>query len=732
MPVIEINEFQGMNARIAKEKLPVVLFPKIVNLEMTQIEGYLRTRKGYKNIITSGLTALSNMTEFVDKNGTREIVLLDGSTLKRIPYSAGYGAVAAITNDERTAGATINTFKPVNKYSELRSGAGVNAATDYPMWYGYIKERDRFNGAETISADDYLDEQYNKDALANLTTLPYTTGFGKGAFGATAHASRATGLGLDESYYALYAAPVFDGYQIGFPQFINSLKIGSSSPTYGSMEIYIWVADVADALKSKRITHIDLFIAESATDVRGQFDSVPAYFLERIDLNSDTDHFLEKTGTVDNGTSKVTIADYADWLTFDSLGMFLYNVEDDEYYRITTETVNGSDMEFTVTPAPTNSASKTVRFINRWRSETISSVDYYVMRTFYDGYYKKLGSEMYEYLGIPTGDEGISDFRYKYGVIAGRRFFAVGFPDRQYGHYSVPYNYDIIPAQNRFPVKRDAMGIVDLADESVLIFYKDRAERVTVYDNTQYRIDEDFLNIGCTNHDSICKINDNIIALMDYKAPALLINGQPVEGFAEPLRDWWDNQLSDTVKEGCITSYNRLRDQIWFSFPDYSTSPYTTGIVFCFDLLAWTQRKVSAWFIIKTDKAIAAATIADDLHLLTSTGTQIQDWNNASQDEAVQGTLRLKLFQNRRFTQRINIERIEADFADSGANSLTIGMYLDESGTASATLTITAANREALLEYAANTVEFEISTASGSQQTDLLTILLYYSELGAI
>jgi hypothetical protein len=341
--------------------------------------------------------------------------------------------VGSISNDERTAGSTIDgtNFYPIVADATLQSGAGISADTERPVWFGYIPERDRFNGAETISAGRYLDEQHNTSALDNLTTLPYTTGFGQGVFGATAHVSRATGLGLGESFYALYAAPVYDGYQRGFPQFINSMKIGTSSPTYGSMEIYVWVADAADALKSKRITAIDLFVATSATDIRGQFDSVPAYFLERIDLNNDTDHFLEMTGTVDNGTSKVTIANYADWLTFDALGMFIYNVDDDEYYRVTTETVNGSDMEFTVTPAPTNSTSKTVRFINRWRSETISSVDYYVMRSFYDGYYKKLGSEMYDYLGIPTGDSGLPDFRYKFSAWNGNRLLISGRPDEE-------------------------------------------------------------------------------------------------------------------------------------------------------------------------------------------------------------------------------------------------------------------------------------------------------------
>lgn len=722
MAILHIDRFEGMNNKIAGEKSPVYLFPKIVNLEFSSVDGHLRKRKGYAVLISTGLTALSNFVEFVDKNDSRQILLLDGTTLKEIPYSGGYGAVASITNDERTAGSTVNTFKPVKDRNEIRSGAGINASTDRPFWYGYIPERDRFNDAVTITAGRYLDEQDALNILKNCLIIEMTN--------TTSDIVDKTDAGLDQGYYTVYIAPVIDKYQRGLPTndptqlaaafvTIKHLNVNASNKTF---QIKVFV-DSLDVQKFKRVTAIDIYVAYSNNSY-SDFTNSPAYFLERVDFNDDGETILEIEGDVGSTTAnKITISSAASWRSFNPVGLFIHDVTNDDYYRVTAYTLSGADGELTVTPNAPANGSATLRFLSRWYANGLD----YEYKTFFDNDLKKLGAEMYTDLGIPSGDEGVADFRYKFGAMAGKRFFACGFSgeEKNYLYYSIANSPDVLPVQNLTTLRQSPTGIIDLGDESVMVFYKNSADRIEVYGNQNHRHQSIFLNYGCTNHDSIVKINDDVIAWMDYTGPVLL-QGLQAQSIGDPIRDWWDNQLSDAEKEACVSLYDRLNQRIIFSFPTYSTSPYTAGICFVFDLKALQDRKVSAWYILHSDVALKSGTLADDLHMLSGNGTAIHDWNNASPSETFDTTLRLKIVQNPILAALVNAEKLRLSIADGGSNTITLNLYIDGASSASLTVTANTGQSEAIFEYIGETFELEFVSNDGSDDFTFKSAVMEY------
>ena len=170
-PLYDIDQWGGQSSLIHKEKLPVALIQSIRNGILSKKLGVIKKRPRYANILTSGLTALNNMIEFVNQNDERILFIQDGTGVEKSIYSGGYGAIAAITNDERTGGSTINQIYPVLWRKELRSSAGMNAATDLPFWFGYIDAITRYPNATTpiaISAGRYLDIQFYNDAFTDL------------------------------------------------------------------------------------------------------------------------------------------------------------------------------------------------------------------------------------------------------------------------------------------------------------------------------------------------------------------------------------------------------------------------------------------------------------------------------------------------------------------------------------------------------------------------------------
>jgi hypothetical protein len=715
-----------MNNRISGEKIPEYLFPLLSNLEGSTKDGQLRKRKGYAVIKNSGITALSNMVEFVDRNGGRQVLLLDGTTLKEMPYSSGYGAVAAISNDERTSGSTVNTFKPVKDRDEIRSGVGVDASTDRPIWYGYIPARSRQNSNSSISAGKYLAEQLvekNSDVLGQVIK--------GGVINGNENYVSGSGFAVTKRF-AVYAAPVIDGYQRGIPHLIDTVNFstesGLSSATQGTLYATIKILD-AYLTEGKRITALDVFVAELDESNVENFEETPAYFLQRVDLNDDSDFFLEIEGNVGVTTAnKIVIDSYSDWLTFFPNAHWIYDETNGNYYQITgtaTNTPGAGQVELTVTPNASADGNSTLKFFSRWSDYTT----FWAFDVFYDKTYKKLGAEMYEYLGIPSGDQGIEDFRYKFGAMAGNRMFAVGFPgdEGNYLYYSTLGNPDIFPVQNVERLHRSPTGIVDLGDESVLVFYKDSADRLEVFGNQNSRKDAGYLDYGCVNHDSIVKINDDVVAWMDYSGPVLM-QGLSVQSIGDPIREWWDEKLTDAQKEACVCLYDRLNQRIIFSFPTYSTAPYMNGVCFVYDLKALRDRKISAWYLMHTDVKLSSTTRADDLHLLSGSDTVIYDWNNSTPTETFATTIKLKIMQNPILSALIVAEKIRLDMDDGDNGDVSLNLYIDESASASLTATIADGQTETILEYIGETFEIGLVSADSDDSFIVKSMNIWHGE----
>ena len=286
MPKREINiiKFDGESSRVSKEDSPPYLFQKVENWRPSNIAGSLVKRTPYTNILTSGITSLQNMKEFQDANGGIQLVTVDNNAIEESVYSSGYGALAAPSNDERTSGKTVygTQSHPIAFNNELRSGAGVNAATDYPFWYGYIAETKRFNDAVTITAGKYLDNQ------VYATPLKYLTNY---SLSLDVFESKVTDTGAAEGNYRFWASPVYDGYQRGFPELLEDTDgawIYSSeqipSGTYGAVEMLFNVA-AASASDYKRITAFDIFVQKIELNKPSETNITdgPIYFLERID-----------------------------------------------------------------------------------------------------------------------------------------------------------------------------------------------------------------------------------------------------------------------------------------------------------------------------------------------------------------------------------------------------------------------------------------------------------------
>jgi hypothetical protein len=140
---------EGEASYVAPEDSPPYIFQKLENLRPAIKIGSAISRDPYTNVIYGGdpvqLSAFQTMKEFKDSNDGINLVIIDNDGIEESVYSAGYGTVAAIANDKRTASSTIygDECNPVTFHDELRAGAGLNASTDRPFWYGYIS-RTRF------------------------------------------------------------------------------------------------------------------------------------------------------------------------------------------------------------------------------------------------------------------------------------------------------------------------------------------------------------------------------------------------------------------------------------------------------------------------------------------------------------------------------------------------------------------------------------------------------------
>lgn len=721
---LEIRKYSGMSTFVSKEDRQIEVLQEARNLRFNHKLGRLVKRHGYNNEIVSSLTSLKNMVEFKNKNSQVLMMLMDGNTLEESVYSAGnYGAIGSITNDERTAGSTIDgdNFNPIIVNKELRSGAGITADTQRPIWYGYIAERDRFNGAETIAAGRYLDEQSYKDKLQTLFHANSTI---------SEFESQVSGKGLDAGYYAVYFVPIIDGYQSSHPErFSNdSAYYIVNLVTYTDNTISM-ILDIDQTLSAdaKRITAFDVFVAYLGTfqiDDPEDAEKFPAYFLERIDMNNDGDFFFTIEGNVGVTTAnKIVIDSYADWLTFGPSFQMVYDEDNDDYYEVTSFTLDSpgaGQVTLDVTPNAAASGAATLKFFSRWLDKTTT----YRYRIFYDNYYKKLGSEMYEYLNLPKGDTGITDFRYLYSANNGVFSLYGGFPnDKNFSYFSVGGSPDIVSAQNIFRHKADVRGIVAIGND-FLVFTDIGIERVTILSNGIIEQNDEYLDAILVHQKAIAKISDNEIAFMSYKG-AYIISNRNVIFVGKHLNEWFvgrDANLTQAQKEACVAHYNDEHNELWFSFPTYTTSPYTAGITMVFDIEAYRGEDLSAWWFMQSDVAFKAFTTNSELHTIAGAATKFVDMS-VSGSESVSTAHKLKLLQNVIPNRLVRWGWLHID-ADVGDENLTVNLYFE--GSASPVVLTLNSDLRGLIAYVKKTLEIEITSTATDGELEYLGMVLEF------
>ena len=716
--------FRGMSSFIAPEKLPKTILEVIENYELMLQLGNLKKRRGYENILTTGLTTLKAMIEFVNSNDDRLLVVQDGTGIKESIYSAFYGGITAITNDERTAGSTVDQAYPLVHNNEIRSPAGIGSDNYRPFWYGYIEAATRFNGEASIAAGKYLTEKFPNtfftDGDDGDLELAFTVHNQSGG-------SHLSGGGVDAGYYNIFVSPVIDGYQRCFPQFAARMSIKQSDD--GIARGYLKVNSTYNENR-KRVTAFDIFIARSDTDYSDDDSDIisdfkealndDAYFYRRINLDEDGKPFLTISGTLEAANPPTYVEfddDFADWETFELQNCLCDFTASTDYTRkiVGARTENGTKVQYGLADLVNadNGLSVTLKIYQGW----YNAGGYELLKINYDNYYFKLGSEMYTYLNIPQGDLGLDDYKHKYGLIVNGRYVGFGFDDDN-GYYSPPNAFDVLCALNIIRLTKKVVGCAK-AGRDAYAFYKTGGSRVSIYGNANIDQDDSFLDVGLTNQKAVAQLDDDSFAFMSYSGPCL-IRGRQKDFIGEDIKTWFERTgdlplFTNAQKEACVAGYNHLKEHIYFSFPTYTTSPYTNGIVFVFDLRAW-RRKFEPWKILKTDTPLYNFTLSEDVHCLAGGLTKIVDFNGSTQDETVSTRLVFNLLKSTRKRVKTLFHRLYLDVDTD--DTVTINAYYDGSSSASALTTINA-DGETKIGQSKQSMKLEITTPASTNDVEI-------------
>jgi hypothetical protein len=208
---------------------------------------------------------------------------------------------------------------------------------------------------------------------------------------------------------------------------------------------------------------------------------------------------------------------------------------------------------------------------------------------------------------------------------------------------------------------------------------------------------------------------------MGYDGPYLII-GRTIRYIGDALRPWFNKTgslplLTDAQKEACVAGHNHLKKLIFFSFPTYTTSPYTTGLVFVFDIRA-LELGFEPWWILKTDIPLYSFTLADDLHLLAGSTTKIVDFNTTeTPDETVSSRILLGMIRNESSGLRHKIlwHKLFVDY--TGNDTITLNVYFDKSDTA-VVLTALNTDKETMIGYIKQFFELELTTDASTNELE--------------
>jgi hypothetical protein len=586
----------------------------------------------------------------------------------------------------------------------VRSGAGISA-NNTPFWYGHIPAKNRFNGVAAISSGRHLDSLSYKGRTSEIISDVIV--------GVGSNTNNKGGFTSDNGEKLIvYASLVFDGQRgesVKLYPFVDSDFAANLLYTDANLDVTIKIS-TANLNKLPRLDAIDIFVAEANTGLEDA-ENFPAYFVGRIDMNDQGEYFLEQTGVLDSGAQTITIADSSSWHTFSLNEAWCYDVTNDRNYLIDTDLDSSGSRVMTIRaegdtiPA---SGSASLKFYLGWHLS--GGFYWYYFKT--DNFYIKAGSEMYDYLGMPKGDNGIDDLRFKYMAVSGGRSLVASMPgeNQNRGYYSKAGDYDVFPVLNEVQFIDVPVGVIDVRDDSFFVFYKNSMEMITVFSNQQFRREDDFQNVGCVGPKAFTKIDDNTVAVFDQSGP-YIVGVNRVEFIGDPIGDWWQEKLSESVKSGCVVAYDKIGEQVLFSFPDYNTTPFTGGIVFSYDLRAVRRSGGSPWYILYTDEGIGSAAIASDGHLLTADADGARDWNSESPEESFEAWIKLKMLENAEFDKRVNLKRVNANFS----GSLVLEIFKDKSATANISRTLSS-RVPALIHTVADDIELKFNHVSGSGQ----------------
>ena len=228
--------------------------------------------------------------------------------------------------------------------------------------------------------------------------------------------------------------------------------------------------------------------------------------------------------------------------------------------------------------------------------------------------------------------------------------------------------------------------------------------------------DEAFLDVGCSNHESIIPISDDEAAWMSYKGP-FETHLRQARAIGQDLSEWWEETLSVSDLESCVGAYNYKKDQLWFFFPNYTDSDFPTGIIFVYDRKARALGYNNVWYYFKSDHAALASLVNDDADLLTNDGTDIVNWNSGTEAETVSTVLRMLLLEGPERSKRkqtlFKWIYVEGTFGDT----ITARIYLDGSGTP-VNLSLSTTTYEAFIRYLAETFELEIISSASTNDIE--------------
>ncbi|HUW67258.1 MAG TPA: hypothetical protein VMW20_04330 [Candidatus Nanoarchaeia archaeon] len=751
---LNIDRWLGINTQIQSEKKPPYVVEEQVNLELAKYPGVLVRRIAEKLITDytgSGLTlpTYTGMFEFIDGNGGRQVLLniqaaiAAGGLVEQWITAGVYATWTAFPLITRTASSTCKQMYPVLYENELRSGASRDNANDRPFWLGYLAKTWRFNNTEFVATGRYLDDQvYSPTAI-----LALETGATPIFLQATGYTSL-TGKGLEKGdYYRVAVSPVYRGGQKGHPyKPLDRYSISTITTAPWTLQITMqWdKTGVDQTLLLPRVVAWDVFLAkvESTTEVATTYN-----FLERIDMNAPGNVFLELTGKFEDTAGTKTVAptyiefddDFTDWETI--FGGYIGFVCDIvgatntyTYKVVASRGANGTKARyyFTGFVAADDADTCTVKIYSSWVDDTAGTGVYYY-RLFLDNFYRKLGSEMYAYLGLPAGDTGISDFRYDYAAMAGHRLVIAGVEDHPGGNYSLPYTPDVIPALNFFRTPEEPIGMIPIG-ENVLIFTKRQPSHLSIFGNQNSRIINNFFAGTITSQKAVVAMDSDTIFGFDYEGPWMYNSRSGFDRIGDALKKWWDITLSETIKDTCQVYYMPLKEQVIFYFKDYTTAPYAQqGLGFAFDIRAFKEQNVYPWFmwVPNASSQPRAGCLSVNKHLVTGAAgydgsRNLYDWDVAgSTSPTVASWVTLKIMKSQLAGQsRVHWDTMAVTYS---GEDITVELSADGAAFTDVSSDLTA-NDKIFIRRFLNQFQLKITPDSGYAEFKLSTIQLTFKE----